>query len=533
MSTRSRRTPTALAFGRVATAGALLLVTACGSTVQLTSTGTAQGADEGLGGTSAAAGVDGSGVSGSAAGGSGAGSTGGAIGQSGATAGSGGSSAGGGQSAVAGSGGIAGTGRGAGRGPAAIPTKGFGWDAKNIYIGYTNSRDNASSSPLGYDPGNLVADMQALATYVNDNGGLFGRKLVPLEFDQSFATISSNPASAAQAACSNFTIDHPVIGVLNILPALDNAENFHTCLAKSKVAEFSGSVYQWDGRQLPDAMRRTSTRSLPRPGIGSGPPMMRSLKKAGYFTGWDTDNGTASASTPVKTGIIYLDTPVGRADPRRAGQGHGCCGVRAHRDVRRNGLHHCSDRKLVHPRHAAEGASPTCCPTRSGVASQVAQSQQFFPRWGISTLNTPDSLPRTAGATQLKGSIGVGWAPSLDVKTAEAAKSPTPAAALCLEALRKGGQSFNDSSRFALAVGNTLCDAVRLLVEGTQSGGGLDSAALARGIASIGTSFKSAVAYSSVLAGNRQDMPGALRPLAYASDCNCYHYTGPLEKFTP
>src|SRR5205823_5954364 len=107
-------------------------------------------------------------------------------------------------------GGVAGT---------AMPPTGRGWDENSVYIGLTTVKDKGQAAKslgaLG-DPGDLEAQANAVANYYNDRGGLFGRKIVMRFDDHHFADNQAQPEVEAQASCTKFTQDEPVIAVISV-----------------------------------------------------------------------------------------------------------------------------------------------------------------------------------------------------------------------------------------------------------------------------------------------------------------------------
>jgi hypothetical protein len=85
------------------------------------------------------------------------------------------------------------------------------------------------------------------------------------------------------------------------------------------------------------------------------------------------------------------------------------------------------------------------------VFATKAESQNYRPRYGITTANAPYVLLQTtAPQRQLVGSIGVGAIPGLDVDAQHDPGNAVPGAARCRSIMAKAGLSYGEK-RFATA----------------------------------------------------------------------------------
>ncbi|MGZ6826837.1 MAG: hypothetical protein ACXVGH_08585, partial [Mycobacteriales bacterium] len=126
-----------------------------------------------------------------------------------------------------------------------LPPTGRGWTRTTISIGYTTENDfNKTAAASGYNSinaGDQVGDIEAVLKAINAAGGLFGRRLVGVDKDNSAAEVSSDPNAASAADCAYFLQDEPVVAVLNLETALDTA-TFRACAAKNHLPVMSLSV---------------------------------------------------------------------------------------------------------------------------------------------------------------------------------------------------------------------------------------------------------------------------------------------------
>jgi hypothetical protein len=154
-----------------------------------------------------------------------------------------------------------------------------------------------------------------------------------------------------------------------------------------------------------------------------------------------------------------------------------------------------------------------------------ARSQQYRPRFGVTTYDGPQALLDANGDhSQLNGAMGVGWYPTLDVDEAQD-PGPGPGTAPCLLALKRGGQTFA-GKRFAQAFGMALCDGFRLTVLGAKTGGGLDPASVRRGIVAMGSTFPIGGSFGAGLSATNYSLPGAGRDLKWDPAVASFRYVG-------
>lgn len=226
-------TPTALA-SRLAATAACLALTACGSTVQLSSetlAGAPQGPGQGLGVPTA----DGSGPP---AGGQGSGATGSTGTTGGAGVGSTGSLS---------TGGTAGPAAPGGPGPVATgPAAAAPATKSPVEVGVVIFPDvNAFAAQFGgsADVGNQRQEVLDAVAWVNTHGGLNGHRVVPVFFEVEL-TSTDTYAQTYQQICSTFTQDHKVVAAILV----GNAEpGLPACLRKA------GSLFLTHGHYLRDA----------------------------------------------------------------------------------------------------------------------------------------------------------------------------------------------------------------------------------------------------------------------------------------
>lgn len=504
---------------RVLAVLACVALTACGSTVQVRGTVASGLGDSGTNGT-------GLGSSGSSAGGT-TGSTstaGGGLGGSSSTGATGGTTGPGtGQQGTAGSGGTSGQGGTSSAGD--IPVSGPGWDAKTVYIGITTQQDVQSAAQTvgvnSADSGDQKADVEAMISHFNAEGGLFGRKIKGLYFDTK---TTGDAQVQSQAACSYFTQDNHVIAVY-AAALVSDTDTFRACLIKQHIPILAGGDQAIDDKVFADLKGYYNLMPFPSWSRFARPFADR-LAAQKYFTGWDTTLGQAGTAA-TETGIVCADTPVGRR-----------VGALMTRELTRVGhapkdtLYYASSNPDVSGyilKFKSDNITHVMmCDIGLFVFATEAESQHYRPRYGVSTFNTPVLfLQGVVPAAQLVGAIGVGYDPTLDV---DAQHDPTvsamPAIATCLAIAKKSGVVYPQDKRFAHGVLYDTCDLITLIITAAKRIHALDGPSIKEGIGLVGPTFSSAVTLRAGLSPTQHANPAGTRDLAYDTSCQCFQYHG-------
>ncbi|MCU1592962.1 MAG: hypothetical protein JWO12_354 [Frankiales bacterium] len=507
----------------LALVGALLASSACASTVQLRSQQQlgGSGVDQGqVGGQ-----TDGSGATADSSGGAPGGTSGAlAPGSTGSTAAGGSATSGGslGPASAAGSSGSA----AAGAGPSAggIPVKGPGWDAKYVYVGALTVNDLhtvAGGLGINLDPGDLEADANAVAKYVNDHGGLLGRQVKMLFRDTKTADVAADPVRVGQAVCADFTQDRRIIALYNPVTTLDT-DNLRRCFAKAGTPIFSPSSAITDStatKGLEGFFYQTAMVAWDK----LAPVFVNRLKAQGYMSGWDARLGQPSSKKPV-FGIVTSTTPAGT---RVAAQIKGALASAGYPGAL---VYQWSD--------ASQGQNNSVTYMNGNNVDHVivadleltafqnsAQNQQYKPRYGITSYNDPyTNLETLSPKGANNGAVGIGWAPAYDVSDQNDPGSTGKGEDTCLKLMAAGGQTFSGkrtAKLFALAA----CDSILLAVEGARSQKGLDARSIYAGALRISPTFSTAVSFgTSALTPTHLFTPSSARDLAWVSACSCFKY---------
>ena len=511
--------PGALCSARAAAAAlaALVVLSACGSTVQVHGTATLSGdTGSGLGstggvGTTGGAALGGSGASGTT-GGAGLGST-GSTGLTGGTTGAGST---GGSSTTGTSGGTSGGG----------PASGHGWDAKHVYVGIVTSKDTqqvyASYGANNVDPGDTEAEARAVIADINAHGGVLGRTMVGVFKDLKTLDTATDPTGTGQTTCTYFTQDHPVVAVWNVNTQLDQVPAFRTCLAAGHVQLYTAAARAIDDDQLAK-LRPYYFHTIMVSWDALAPVLVARLEAQGWAHGWDSLLGREDTSKPVKVGILTDSTPqgihTGQVLKQAFTRGRLPALVYQYSDPSQgqaSSVQYFNGNGVTHV---------VVTDVELTAFQNAAASQHYQPRYGITSYNDPYSNLEASGLTPggaNNGAMGVGWAPYLDVSDAN--DPGTTAGGRQCDAIYKAAKQGFSAKRLAHLYASSICDSLRLIAQGAAAGNGLTAQAIGAGIARIGPTFSPANGFAPALTASRPYVQGEVRDLAWVAGCSCFRY---------
>lgn len=421
-----------------------------------------------------------------------------------------------------------------------IPLTGRGWDAKHVYIGVPTADDfNSTMANYGanFNNGNTEGDVDAIVADINKSGGIFGRQLVAVYHNTSSASIATDPSGTAQSMCTYFTQDQPVIAVVNGAPQFDSLTSFHSCLEHDSVSLLSFTNTDFDNQDYSSLGPNLWTVASLSTDILI-PAFLAALNQQGFFRGWDTLDGT-SGPAPTKVGILEPDTPEGQhvAALFTAQLKEISVPVASEFFYNSSGDSGDSANEVLQFKAAGVTHVLDLPPVESEVLFfQLAADQQHYrPRYGITSFDLPLSVQQNSQIVppdQQIGSMGIGWQPYNDV---DATRDPgaLPGSSRCLNALSRGGQTFNSSQRRAASIAVQFCDAIYLLQEAAVAGKGLSASAILDGMALTGDHLGTAGTFGSDLSSQNHGVPGYYRDLQYQSGCSCFAYVGSNHPFTP
>jgi ABC-type branched-subunit amino acid transport system substrate-binding protein len=385
-------------------------------------------------------------------------------------------------------------------------------DEIKIGIVHTKGAEQAAAS-IGA-PGALVdfkAAFQTLIDDVNANGGVDGRKLVPVFF--AFNPTAPVPVQEEEA-CTLFTQDDPVFAAL--------ISNVHTdtllsCLKDAGVITIASPGVSSDDAATFKAhpeMAAAGTFDLTR----SMSVLVDGLAKAKFFT------------KGAKIGVIHSDQPNS---------------VRAvavfEKRLKKLGVE-VTEKFAITPDISSLSAGAAAAVLRFSTAGidhvvniglngpgtflfmKQAESQGYKPKYGISSFDEPSGLTGVASPDSLGRTSGVGWFLANDVANPKASETGQH----CLDLVNAAGGNLTNS--YSVVAVLAYCDQLNIFKAGLEGGGGKSPnlKSFERGLAGLGNQAPESASLVGPLAYSKARRDGATTAqlLAYDAACDCFSYTG-------
>lgn len=414
---------------------------------------------------------------------------------------------------------------------------GPGVSARSIAVGVVHSSNaDAQQAALGAGSGakGSTKDMtQAVVNDINRTGGAGGRVLAPIYYDQD-AYSAETQASVEQTLCEFFTRDNKVL-----LAMLGDTQG---CYRKAGVATVTATLATFTEAEL---QARQTAYDVAGPSLDS---VMRNLVDAlvasNYFVAWDTVNGAPGGTRPVKVGIVAPDDPPGmpvaiqkvllpelkkrgvtvdpdhvRIWPQAQSAADNAAAVAAIQNAQL--------------RFASDGVTHVLPMEVNSLAffGTPAENQRYRPRYGVNTATAAGLLAgQLTPYEQLKGAVGLGWLPSIDLTANDSAKPAYagPGRARCLSVMDKAGITFPSTNAAATAL--SICDQLYSFRDAANQtvarGEGLTAAALVRSVEGLGARFGAAGVPSATFGPGRRYAVSRGWLMAWSEECRCQVYRG-------
>jgi ABC-type branched-subunit amino acid transport system substrate-binding protein len=368
--------------------------------------------------------------------------------------------------------------------------------------------------------GDQKKQIQALEDWVNDNGGLGGKKMEAVF--RIYDAQSDSPAAEEQL-CNKITQDDKAFAVVMTGQYQTNAR---PCYADRQVLVLDASLYAMNEEFLEQYSPFLWTASFP-----EYDTFVRSyvkvLDEQDFFDG--SKVGVVASDSPinrktiedlalpllkdvgVEPEVAWVDT----TDTSTLLQGLDQAGV----TFRSKGVE----------RVMFLGGS-----RMASVFATVAGSQEgFAPKYAISSFDNPSFFvnnPTTIPEGTTDGMVGIGFHPPQDVPDSQL-KFPTgEAETSCIDMYAAAGIKFE--SRESARVALPYCDATRLLKLGADGNSGdLNAATWAEAVDRDGSQFQSASGAGNALGGGGRAAIGSYRVLRFDEATGNFVYEGPEVPF--
>lgn len=388
-----------------------------------------------------------------------------------------------------------------------------GITAKTIKLGFIVVSDNdkllSNYGVRGGAIGNTRDQVNAVIDDLNARGGIHGRKI-----QTAIRELSATGDGTAQysAMCAGFTQDDKVFAVLspwNPDPA------FAPCLAKKGTFFISDALLQYDAETFselePYVVSGLFSSSRGAVALATG------LYKSGFFKG------------KQRLGIVRSSNPIfERVSNRHLKPTLASFGIKpvaettSGTSTANDAVLYMKDRDVDHIVFlSAAGGPPLFFMT-------AAQSQGYFPTYGLGSPDSPSFQQQNAPYTQLRGARAVGWAPAFDVLDSEGPPLSS-AEKRCLDVHAKGGTNYGTRTE-AAAIAMAFCDMVWLFeAAGKAAGRELTKESWSSALAALGSRHETVMTFRTQFVRGGFDGAVAYRPMAYddSANCRCFKYTGP------
>jgi hypothetical protein len=376
----------------------------------------------------------------------------------------------------------------------------------------------AVEQSLGFataSPGDPEVQIAALEQWVNDNGGLSGRRMRAVV--RYYEAAADSPSTVEQM-CTAVTQDDRAFAVVLTGQFQDNAR---PCYAQRSTLMLDGTLVSNDDVLFEELAPYLWSASYP--GYDEFVRgMMATLEVEGFLE--DADRvGVVAADTAVNRRIVG-----GEVSPWLTERG--AQPAVAWIDTTDLGTLNTGLRDTV-TNYRSQGVEHVLFLGGARIAPffmTTAAALEFDARYAISSFDNPGFMvnnPSTIPRDGLPGSIGIGFNPSQDVPDITYPFPATEAERTCLDIYTAAGETFEtrENARSAFV----YCDATRLLYLGARDlGPNLNAAAWGAAVQQLGEEFQPATGFGGRMDSGRHAVSNRYRVMAYDADCACFAYRG-------
>ncbi len=393
---------------------------------------------------------------------------------------------------------------------------GPGVTATEIKIGISTFKigDFAKNLGVNTDVGDNEAQAGAVIAYINKNGGIAGRKIVPSFYEVDFSTQGGTDGQFEAAACEQWTEDDQVFAVVNL--SLQR-QQLLPCLAKKDVLGVHNGVQIDEARMSPYRQWYYATMA------GSGVIHDRAARTENKFLcgrGWFKD---------ATVGIIYFDEAPLRwvVDNIYEKEILACGGKKVVKQAAGRGLT-TPDSTFV-ARFQQEGVTNVMFLGEGGgypyTFMPAAENQLYRPKYSLRSDHAPAIQLAAAQVPpeQLRNSIGYGISPMQDTN-ADGDPGPTNSAdELCLKIFKEASISVTDRGARLASMG--FCSGLLFLKQALDRAATVTSAGVADAVKGMGTSFVPPATWTCRVSASQHDCMSTYREFAYNFEVKAFRYT--------
>ena len=383
---------------------------------------------------------------------------------------------------------------------------------------------NAALGAGGVGGGDARNAYNAMIGEINRTGGLGGRRIVPVYYGVD-ATSSTPIDQQLQQACARFTQDTSVFAIL----PLPNEIMLRCAKRHGAFSLASGLASPFVPKTFRDYPNYVETGTVNLVRLSS--VTVEGLHKQSYFAkgnrigvvAWDYPNYHEAVERGIRPalkalGHDFATQPAYITPPQTLNEAGGMTAALSNAVLR-------FSTEGINRVMLLDGPAGLCgvgCIT--AFFMRAAQSQRYYPRYGLNDNNGPVALYQAGllPADQLRGSLAVGW---MDHdKTYDVGWRVNPARERCYDFMRRKGVSMGDANQQQNA--RAACDELWFLQaavnrpEGVLSVAGVMSWVNARRYG-----YNSTQTYETHFSTRQHDGVAAARRYRFDDACECFRYT--------
>ncbi len=396
---------------------------------------------------------------------------------------------------------------------------GPGVTADQVKVGFIITDLDAVSKALDFevpDQGDEESQIQAIAEFVNANGGIGGRDMVPVV--KVFNAIQDTPSNEEEL-CLGLTEDDKVFAVVMTGQFQENAR---PCYAERETLMLDYTLYPLDDESIGEL-----SPYLWQPGLPSYGDTIAGMADAMATTdfldgatlgvvGIDSDQNRrvhdgSLIPTLTDLGVEVADTQW--IDPTdtstlQAGQDQAVLSFKS------NGV----DRVLV-----LGGSRLAAFMIETGIG------QNYTPVYALSSFDNPEFAILNY-PDLIDGTVGVSLSPGWDVADDQYPMPANETEETCLDLLAEAGHTFEARANARTGLG--FCDAALLLQAGAeQVDGSLNAAAWSEALGGMGDTMQLSSPYATAFAPGDYFGAGGYHVFTYNPECACMELQGETVEF--
>ncbi len=394
-----------------------------------------------------------------------------------------------------------------------------GVSATEVKVGFVDLRTEKLQSTLGFKlppSGDVAKQIDEIAKEVNATGGIAGKKMVPVI--RPFEALTDSQATE-ERLCKAFTQDDKVFAV--VLQGQFQS-TVRSCYSQADTLMLDTTAFPLDQQSFESYEPYLWQPSYPEYGLLNA-AMVQDLADGGFFR-------------RAKLGVVGIDNDQNRRvyeeqiGPALKKAGITPADVRWIDGSNSSTLQTGQDQAVL--AFKGEGVDRLFVVGGSRLASfmmATAQKQQYFPRFALSTWDSPDFGIRNYPKSMV-GAQGVSVMPGFDVADEEYPFPNSDAEKDCVKVLRRSG---DDLPTRANARNQLMwCDAAFVLRDAFKEvGGPVTAERFQEGVAALGDGYESAAIYSSGFEKGAFTGGTGFRRMKYEESCNCMVLEGPTRTF--